>query len=91
MRTLRGDASHGPRTVGGSHRTAIPHSQGTMATTIFGSHELSVPRQIGNGFKVSSETGPSAGARRFHPSIVSSRPRNRFAARKFDEPPLTAE
>ena len=32
--------------------------------------ELSVPRQIGNGFEVSSETGPSARrARRFYPSI----------------------
>jgi hypothetical protein len=30
-------------------------------------------------------------APRFHPSIVSSRPKNRFAVRKFDEPPLTAE
>jgi hypothetical protein len=62
MRTLRGDASHGPRTVGGSHRTAIPHPQGTMATTIFGSHELSVPRQIGNGFKVSSDGAKRRGA-----------------------------
>jgi hypothetical protein len=42
-------------------------------------------------FQVSSETGPSTGAPRFFPSTVSSRPRNRFAVRKFDKPPLTAE
>jgi hypothetical protein len=49
-------------------------------------------RQIGNGFEVSSETGQApVGRGGFIRAFASSRRRNRFAARKFDEPPLTAE
>ena len=54
--------------------------------------ELSVPRQIGNGFEVSSETSQApVGRGGFIRAFASSRRRNRFAVRTFDEPPLTAE
>ena len=49
-------------------------------------------RQIGNGFEVSSETSQApVGRGGFIRAFASSRRRNRFAVRTFDEPPLTAE